>query len=294
MSKKEKTTETPKGDNLVDVLNDFNTGEGSQDKTEAVESVEEKKVENADVKESNSDKKVESEEKDDKWLINNKFKDNKEGAQKLATAYKELQSLRDKENASPDRERFEKFKQLDKIIEKHPSVAKAMQSELQRLADNQNKAPEKPEEYDILDEGVEGTESYKWRQAYDKYLVDMGRNAAREEVDALRHEMAQKQAAQTRILKLREKGLSDDDIKDYHTFMTDKKNLNDDTLVDVWKILTGKKDMATSNQETPISNAEPKRVTAAAVTGTAPEQVKPATKAKEEFWDGIMKSARKV
>ena len=77
-------------------------------------------------------------------------------------------------------------------------------------------------------------------------------------------------------------------------FMTDKKNLNDDTLVDVWKILTGKKDMATSNQETPISNAEPKRVTAAAVTGSAPEQAKPETKAKEEFWNGIMKSARKV
>tara|TARA_Y100001938_G_scaffold83614_1_gene114966 strand:+ start:5516 stop:6388 length:873 start_codon:yes stop_codon:yes gene_type:complete len=290
MSKKEKTTETPKGDNLVDVLNDFNTGEGSQDKTEVAESEEEKKVDNTEVEENKSEEKGEKKS----WLINNKFSNDEEGAKKLATAYKELQSMRDKENASPDRERFEKFKQLDKIIKQNPSVAHAMQDELERLANNQNSAPEKPEDYDILDEGIEGTESYKWRQAYDKYLVDMGRNAAKEEVDALRHEMAQKQAAQARILKLREKGLSDDDIKDYHTFMTDKKNLNDDTLVDVWKILTGKKDMATSNQETPVSNAEPKRVTAAAVTGTAPEQLKPETKAKEEFWDGIMKSARKV
>lgn len=290
MSKKEKTTKTPKGDNLVDVLNDFNTGEGSQSKTDGDGSEEEKMVDNTEVEESKSEEKGESKS----WLIDNKFSNDEEGAKKLATAYKELQSLRDKENASPDKERFKKFKQLDKIIKQNPSVANAMQDELERLANNQNSAPEKPEDYDILDEGIEGTESYKWRAAYDKYLVDMGRNAAKEEVDALRHEMAQKQAAQARILKLREKGLSDDDIKDYHMFMTDKKNLNDDTLVDVWKILTGKKDMATSNQETPISNAEPKRVTAAAVTGSAPEQAKPETKAKEEFWNGIMKSARKV
>ena len=291
MSKKKKTTETPKGDNLVDVLNDFNTGEGSQDKTEAVKGEEEKKVDNTPVEESKSEEKKEEEVN---WLIDNKFKDDKDGAKKLATAYKELQSLRDKENASPDKERFEKFKQLDKIIEKNPSVAEAMQNELQRLADNQNKSPEKPEDYDILDESIEGTESYKWRQAYDKYLVDMGRNAAREEVDALRQEMAQKQATQARILKLREKGLSDDDIKDYHMFMTDKKNLNDDTLVDVWKILTGRQDMATSNQETPVNNAEPKRVTAAAVPGSTPEQTKPEAKATEEFWNGIMKNARSV
>ena len=290
MSKKEKTTKTPKGDNLVDVLNDFNTGEGSQSKTDGDGSEEEKMVDNTEVEESKSEEKGESKS----WLIDNKFSNDEEGAKKLATAYKELQSLRDKENASPDKERFKKFKQLDKIIKQNPSVANAMQDELERLANNQNSAPEKPEDYDILDEGIEGTESYKWRAAYDKYLVDMGRNAAKEEVDSLRHEMAQKQAAQARILKLREKGLSDDDIKDYHMFMTDKKNLNDDTLVDVWKILTGKKDMATSNQETPISNAEPKRVTAAAVTGSAPEQAKPETKAKEEFWNGIMKSARKV
>ena len=290
MSKKEKTTKTPKGDNLVDVLNDFNTGEGSQSKTDGDGSEEEKMVDNTEVEESKSEEKGESKS----WLIDNKFSNDEEGAKKLATAYKELQSLRDKENASPDKERFKKFKQLDKIIKQNPSVANAMQDELERLANNQNSAPEKPEDYDILDEGIEGTESYKWRAAYDKYLVDMGRNAAKEEVDALRHEMAQKQAAQARILKLREKGLSDDDIKDYHMFMTDKKNLNDDTLVDVWKILTGKKDMATSNQETTISNAEPKRVTAAAVTGSAPEQAKPETKAKEEFWNGIMKSARKV
>ena len=291
MSKKKKTTETPKGDNLVDVLNDFNTEEGSQDKTEAVESEEEKKVDNTPVEESKSEGKTEEEVN---WLIDNKFKDDKDGAQKLATAYKELQSARDKDNSSPDKERFEKFKQLDKIIESNPSVATAMQDELQRLADNQNKSPEKPEDYDILDESIEGTESYKWRQEYDKYLVDMGRNAAKEEVNALRQEMAQKQATQARILKLREKGLSDDDIKNYHTFMTDKKNLNDDTLVDVWKILSGKKDMTTSNQEAPVNNAEPKRVSAAAVTGSVPEQAKPETKAKEEFWDGIMKSARKV
>ena len=287
MSKKEakevKTTEVkPQDDNLVDVLNDFNT-------------VDEGSSETVDTKEAKGETKRVEDKPSEKWLINNKFKNDEEGVSQLANAYKELQSNSDKQinEYKGKMQRLSKLEQLDKVLSKSPTVVQAMQDELVRLRDGAMKAPTKPEDYDILDETVEGTSSYKWRQEYDKHLIDSGRNAAKEEVDSLRNEMRQKEANQARVSKLKEMGMESEEINQYFKFMTEKKNLTDENLVPIWRLLSGKEDLSTSNQETPSNtNPEQRRITAAAVEGKAPQQIKSDDKAKDEFWNSIMKSAR--
>ena len=133
---------------------------------------------------------------------------------------------------------YEQFEQLDEILSSNPSVVEAMQNELKRLSKKGN-MPEKPEDYDILDETVEGTSSYGWRQDYDKYLVNMGRDAAKEEVNTLREEMKRKETTQKRVAKLSNMGLNREEIKEYYSFMTDKQNLTDENLVPIWQHLSG-------------------------------------------------------
>ena len=215
-AKTEKTLETKESasDNLLNDLASFN--QGSVESEEAVEANEEVKEETA----------VEQEESE-KWIIENKFADTEEGREKLANAYKELQSKSDKDRNQfqSKMKEYEQFEQLDEILTNNPSVVEAMQNELKRLA-NKGDSPEKPEDYDILDETVEGTSSYKWRQDYDKHLVEMGKSAAKAEVDNLRAEMQQKEATQKRVAKLTSMGLSGDEIKEYYSFMTEKEKPN--------------------------------------------------------------------
>ena len=215
-AKTEKTLETKESasDNLLNDLASFN--QGSVESEEAVEANEEVKEETA----------VEQEESE-KWIIENKFADTEEGREKLANAYKELQSKSDKDmnQFKSKMKEYEQFEQLDEILTNNPSVVEAMQNELKRLA-NKGDSPEKPEDYDILDETVEGTSSYKWRQDYDKHLVEMGKSAAKAEVDNLRAEMQQKEATQKRVAKLTSMGLSGDEIKEYYSFMTEKEKPN--------------------------------------------------------------------
>ena len=277
MSKKEKaktkeTHETKKstGDNLMNDLKSFN--EGSTESEEVVEANEVSKEE------------AKTEEKQKNWLIENKFSNDEEGVKNLANAYKELQSKsdKDKNEFKSKMKTYEQFEQLDEILSNNPSVVEAMQGELKRLSKKGN-MPDKPDDYDILDETVEGTSSYRWRQDYDTHLVD-----------ALRKEMKRKETTQKRVAKLSKMGLSGEEIKEYYTFMTEKQNLTDENLVPIWQHLSGKKSFSTSNQNEPQVIPEPKRVSAAAVEGKAPAAKPDSEKAKDEFWSGIMKSARKV
>ena len=186
MSKEEAKTEQAletkesASDNLLNELSSFN--KGSVESEETVEA-------NEEVKEETEV----TEEQSKQWIIENKFADNKEGQEKLASAYKELQSKSDKDmnEFKSKMKQYEQFEQLDKILSENPSVVEAMQDELKKLA-NKGNSPDKPEDYDILDETLEGTSSYKWRQDYDKHLVEMGKVAAKAEVDNLRAEMKQK------------------------------------------------------------------------------------------------------
>lgn len=278
-----KETKAPKDDNLVDVLQDFNTGKSSSKEEESVK-----------VQESN---KEESTEKSDDWLINNKFKNDEEGVKKLATAYKELQGASQKKaNEYESRlSRVKDLEQLDKLLKANPSVVSAIEKELQNMNKKATEPPKKPDDYDILDETVDGTSSNKWRKQYDAYLVDSGKVAAKQEVNALRNEMAKKEAMANRVNKLKDLGLSGDDINSYFKFMTEKKNLTDENFVPIWQHLSGKKNFSTSSQNVSENTIqEPKRVSAAAVEGSVPETIKSDDKVRDEFWGGIMKSARKL
>ena len=280
-AKAEKTqkVEEPKNDNLMNDLKDFNEGSSDSDKNVKAE----------------EGKEAQTKEESNEWLIDNKFANNEDGVTKLATAYKELQSKSDRERNEHKEhvERLSKMEQLDIVLSENPTVVEAMQNELKSLT-KKGVTPEKPEDYDILDETIEGTSSYKWRQNYDNHLVSMGKNAAKEEVEILRQEMRQKEVTRKRVAKLSNMGLSGDEIKEYYSFMTEKQNLTDENLVPIWQHLSGKKNFSTKSQKDPQVIPEPKRVSAAAVEGKAPEAMPSDEKAKDQFWNGIMKSARKV
>ena len=105
-------------DNLMAELDEFNEG-SSPEASESGEQAEtappdDKKAE--EVQESQSDEKVDKEEPEkeseiEQWLIENKFKNDEEGVQKLADAYKQLQSKSDKDRNewSGQKEKFDKL-----------------------------------------------------------------------------------------------------------------------------------------------------------------------------------------
>jgi hypothetical protein len=254
---------------VVDVLGDldeFNT-ESSEEVQDTVESPEENKEELSNAK---------------NWLIDNKFEDTEEGRQKLAESYRNLQSKYDKDKPGED---YEKLKKLDSFLKENPNVVQAMKGEVDKMQSNLTGPPAKPEDYDSYDEDTEGTASYQWRQDYNKYLVDQGRTAARAEVNALRSEMQEEKSAKDRVLKLRAMGMSDDEIREYDTFMSDDANVTEENLVEIFRFLKARD----SGEPVP---ATPKRTSAAAVSGSTPPQGRASDKDKDDFFKGLMKFSR--
>tara|TARA_Y100000004_G_C8922736_1_gene416182 strand:+ start:63 stop:887 length:825 start_codon:yes stop_codon:yes gene_type:complete len=216
------------------------------------------------------------------WLIDNKFEDTEEGRKKLVDSYKNLQSKYDKEKPGKEMERLQK---LDIFLKENPNVVAAMKGEVSKMQQSLTGPPPKPENYDSYDEDIEGTVSYQWRQDYNKYLVDQGRNAARSEVDALRHEIKQERDSKDRISKLKAMGMSNDEIKEYDAFMSDDRNVSEENLVEIFRFLKAKE----TGKPVP---ATPKRTSAAAVSGAIPPQGKTSDKERDEFFKGLMKFSR--
>lgn len=254
---------------VVDVLgdlNEFNTS-SSEEVQDTVESPEEAKEELSNAK---------------NWLIDNKFEDTEEGRQKLADSYKNLQSKYDKEKPTED---YEKLKKLDSFLKENPNVVQAMKGEVSKMQQTLTGPPAKPEDYDSFDEDTQGTTSYQWRQDYNEYLVNQGKTAAKAEVNALRSEMQQEKSAKDRVLKLRAMGMSDDEIREYDTFMSDDANVSEENLVEIYRFLKAKD----SGNPIPVA---PKRTSAVAVSGSTPPQGKTAEKEKDAFFKGLMKFSR--
>ena len=255
---------------MVDVLGDldnFNTQSSDVQDDVNQESLEDTNVSLSDAK---------------NWLIDNKFEDSEEGRKKLAESYKSLQSKYDKEK--PGKE-LEKLQKLDSFLKDNPNVVSVMKEEVNKMQQNLTGPPQKPEEYDSYDEETEGTSSYKWRQEYNQYLVDQGKNAAKVEVNALRSEMQQERSSKDRVAKLRAMGMSNDEIKEYDKFMSDDANVSEENLVEIFRFLKARD---TGEPIKPIQ----KRTSAAAVSGSSPPQGKTSDKEQEEFFKGLMKFSR--
>ena len=164
-----------------------------------------------DVSESSPEETQEEVAEAKNWLIDNKFEDSEEGRKKLAESYKNLQSKYDKDKPGED---VEKLKKLDAFLKENPNVVAAMKGEVNKMQQSLSGPPPKPEDYDSYDEDTEGTSSYQWRQDYNQYLVDQGRNAAKHEVNALRNEMQQERNSKDRVAKLKAMGMSAAEIKE--------------------------------------------------------------------------------
>ena len=274
----QETTDNPEVVDVLGDLNEFNV-QGSE------ESQEEVNEESLQETEQTQEEKVAEARK---WLIENKFEDTEEGREKLAKSYRELQSKHDKEKPG---EEVEKLKKLDAFLKENPNVVNAMKSEIDKMQNNLDGPPEKPEDYDSYDEDTPGTTSYEWRQDYNQYLIDQGRNAAKSEVDTLRQEMNIERQQKDRMLKLKSMGMSDDEIKEYDDFMSDDKRVTEENLVEVFRFLKAKESGETVNPES-TQPAQQKRTSAAAVSGATPPQGKSKEKAKDDFFKGLMKFSR--
>ena len=270
--------------NVVDVLQDFNEERGSSEETPEVETQPE--TPDVEAKEGNDVATTD-------WLIENKFKNDDEGRTKLAKSYRELQSKSDKEKGELGKkaEKFDRLEKLDALLREKPEVVKAMKDAISKEQEAEGGPPKKPENYDILDEGIEGTDSNTWRQGHDEWLISQGRMQAVKEVDSFKQEVALKEAQMKELAELQSMGMSDNEIVDYKEFITSDQNLTNETLVEIYRFLKSNRSK-TNEEKTPEQQVSDKRTTAAATTGSAPPTKKSTDKEKDEFFNGLMKFSR--
>ena len=294
----ETTQEQPSGDNLLDVLDDFNQASAGPDPSAPVEAQEQPQEGSQETTEEPAVQENAEEGKATDWLIEGKFTDDDDGKQKLAKSYKEMQSLRDK-----DRNEYQKSvqgmardAQIGAAIRQNPKMAQAALNAAKAPQQDPYKAPAKPASYDILEEQIEGTDSHKWRQAQDAYLIRMGQAAGISEVNKLRQEINNEKQIDAKIHELKALGLkTDEEIMEYANFLQEMQGASDDKLVNAWRQIKGQPNQQAENvqtqEETPAVPAG--RTSAAAVSGSTPPA--PTTEAKEvdEFWGGIMNHSQK-
>lgn len=278
-------------DNLMAELQQFNEGSSSE-----VEDVQESTEEIQELQsDENSDKEPENESQVEQWLIDNKFKNDEEGVQKLADAYKQLQSKSDKERNqwNSKQEKFEKLEQLDNFLAENPEVVKKLSEAVGEKQKEYSGPPQKPEDYDILDESVDNSSSAKWRKAHDEWLIKQGAFQAMQEVEKLKAELSQSQAFDAETAELQKMGLSDTEIVEYRQFMADPNNVTQENLVQIWKSLSNGNNPTQEVVKAEEPKKKTKQTSPASVTGQAPKAIQPEEKAIDNFWNGIMKYNRK-
>ena len=274
-------------DNLLAELDEFNSG--SSPEPEVEESQEEEVLEtqpdeNNDNEEPNEQSQVEQ------WLIENKFANDEEGVQKLADAYKQLQSKSDKDRNewANEKSKYEKLAQLDEFLSNNPDVVQKLTESVQEKQKDMNAPPVKPDDYDILDESIENSSSAKWRAEHDKWLISQGATQAMLEVEKLKSELSQSQAFDAETIELQKMGLSDTDIVEYRQFMADPNNVSQENLVEIWKTLSKKGNNSKPEVAQQAPKVKNKQNSAASVSGNAPQAIEPEEKAVDDFWKGIM------
>tara|TARA_R110002020_G_C16282995_1_gene771936 strand:+ start:1498 stop:2412 length:915 start_codon:yes stop_codon:yes gene_type:complete len=291
-TEQEQLKDQPAGDNrggdfMMNTLNEFNKGphDGSPDQESQAE--EQKTVDES----VETQPQITPQEKEG-WLIENKFRNDDEGRSKLAESYRSLQGEKDK-LTNEYQEKDEKYKQLDQLdsyLRANPEVVADLRGNIEEKS-NQYKPPVKPDEYDPYEESVEGSESFKYRQAYDKYLVQQGANEARKELDGFRQEMQAKEAVEAEQQVLKNLGLEDSEIQEYRDFINDPNVVTPENLVNIWRMMSQQKDNRnTAPGKSPETQSEGSsgRTSLASVSGVTPSPLKSSTKEANEFMDDIM------
>jgi len=281
-------------DNLLAELEQFNSGSLPE-----VEEPQEQNVsvagENAkEVQETTSDEKVDKEPETkseiEQWLIENKFKNDEQGVQKLADAYKQLQSKSDKEKNewNSQKEKFDKLAQLDDYLAQNPDVVQKLTESVSEKQQNLNSPPVKPDDYDILDESIDNSNSAKWREQHNEWLIQQGAVQAMQEVEKLKSELSESQAFDAETIELQKMGLSDTEIVEYRQFIADPNNVTQENLVNIWKTLSNGHNSQPKVDVETVPKVKNKQNSAASVSGSAPSAIEPEEKALDNFWKGIM------
>ena len=280
-------------DNLMAELDAFNEGSPSgapEDEAKAESPVaQDPTVDTADVKAEEA--KPEEVSQVEQWLIENKFKNDDEGVSKLAEAYKQLQSKSDKErNEFQEKgDRYAKLDQLDNFLASNPEVVSKLSESVRDKQKELNEPPNKPDDYDILDESIDNSSSAVWRAEHDQWLIRQGAAQAVAEVEKLKSELSESQAFDMETIELQKMGLSDTDVVEYRQFMADPNNVTQENLVNIWKTISQHNG---NNPDKKVGDAEPKpknrQTSAASVSGNVPSAVEPEEKAVDDFWKGIM------
>ena len=302
MTEKQETTEerVVEEENLVDVLNEFNTGnEGSPPEEAKAEGAETAPEEDTPVSNEAEPEPTTQEagepptvEEEARWLIDGKFRDDEEGKEKLAKSYREMQSLRDKDKASFEKEidSYQPLRELDTFLKDTPEAVKALQG----VVSTEQAAlmpPEQPDDFDVLDVFSPGTSSNDW---FNNTLDFREERGARRALDAISKIESDKGAIQ----ELRDEGLSDEEIAEYNQFMRDPQNVTTKNTVATWRLLTKVDSSEQRGSEEPPTDTEVpaqnvnKRVAAAAVSGSVPPAKAPEEKDLEKLWGGIMEFSR--
>ena len=231
------------------------------------------------------------------WLIDNKFKDDDDGKQALAKAYRELQSKGDKDRniTSAEMEKLEKLKKLDGFLKENPGAVKALRGYVDKQEQAEAGPPPKPEDYSMLDEENEESLSAKWRAEYDQWLINQGAQKAIGYVDNLKAQIQANREAEAQRDKLVKIGLSKEQIDDFYKFMKEPKNVTAEHMVEVWKNSRGLVTQGSSDKVPKEAPTTPKQniVSGASVTGSNPVATTE-EKQVEQFWDGIMKHSNKL
>ena len=285
MAEERQAVDTPTGDNptgdfMMDTLNEFNKGpkEGSPDENQEGES-----------NTSNQEAVTETEAKD--WLIKNKFRNDVEGVTKLAESYKNLQSEKDKtvnEYSEKDK-KYEKLEQLDSFLKENPQVVSNIREQISSASDG-SKPPEKPDDYDPYEESVDGSSSQKYRQDYEQYLMQMGAESAKAELNGFRQELAAKEAVDDEQKVLMNLGLNESEINEYREFINSPDVVTPENLVNIWRFMSQQKMEKTSQQAPSNESSGPTgRTSLASVSGVTPSPRNSQKKEVDEFMDGLMK-----
>ena len=304
MSEQATSTQKTGNDNLMGMLTQFNDGSLES----VVESeTEEQEVQNPESKETeektqevSAEEQTAKEEKAveevRKWLIDNKFEDTQDGREKLADAYKNIQSAKDKAESELKQKsnHYEKLEVLDKWLNENPKLIEMLQQEAQKQeADG---PPVKPEDYDITEEQIDGSESQKWRIEYDQWLIDQGAKKAMNQFEGIRKEETKVKQRQAEVNELKSLGMSDEEIQSCYGFMNAPENVTTKNMVKVWKVLNDKQEDANTASKDVKDNKVLKMEkvqSGAAVEGQAPPVKKPADKELDEFMKGIMQFSKK-
>jgi len=281
-------------DNLLAELEQFNSGSLPEVEEPQEQNVSVAEENTEEVQETISDEKVDKEPETkseiEQWLIENKFKNDEQGVQKLADAYKQLQSKSDKEKNewNSQKEKFDKLAQLDDYLAQNPDVVQKLTESVSEKQQNLNSPPVKPDDYDILDESIDNSNSAKWREQHNEWLIQQGAVQAMQEVEKLKSELSESQAFDAETIELQKMGLSDTEIVEYRQFIADPNNVTQENLVNIWKTLSNGHNSQPKVDVETVPKVKNKQNSAASVSGSAPSAIEPEEKALDNFWKGIM------